>query len=654
MPAYNHYDLRAFHNDNITVPQTVLDYQYWNVGHFDGSQMIDLSSRRSVVGVAIAATTLTQLDLLKQSQLDVRKISDLESQTISSGNENWSTGSTVTVGKDSTLRYATTIRVTLTSGVTQTITSTYNDNIIQDFPNDGSTYFIELALPGFPAQGAAGYLDLTNSFIDITSDAGYAAGSTDSFSFSSSLNNLSSGGNTFFRINRNTLTHADLQNIVGVRFRLKSIGNFTFVAQALRMYRSGDFAFPVTSVDTKRDTLARSVPPGGTQASEVTGSGTPMLFASRPKNTTLVAKFNSGHSHATNPNIIQLIGRYTSDNNELIAQVSSLSGSTTLTLIQKSAGISSNLYNATVAALNSEIDYHLVLDMYENQVKMTIYNNFGVFYGTTVVTSGYQTTSVLSRGYAGFNLTPYNYDFTIDYVRAQASEFGSYISKTFSSVTPYRGATINPNASGVIDLSQQSYSLSGDATIISDSTVGQPAPSWKFTRPGSSFYGGWQSSNFLFIGNPRYLYVTGSIFPSTGNHTYRIALIDKYDSVGWMATIPNLKQGQWNDFNIPVNVNILPSAYRFVFQSLGATADTFWVQNLRLNHPTIAWQASPDNGATWYNFFDTIDQDFKGVNFSPISGTDMRSLKVRAIALSDTAWISPPYVITPIYATSGH
>jgi hypothetical protein len=149
----NHYDLRAFHTTDLTVPRTMPDFKYWNAANFDGVQMITLTSPRSVVGRSVASRIMTELDTFSQGVLDPLSINDIELATLQSGNESWPTGdANVIIGKDSALRYANSIRVNLTGGVTKTVTSSFRDNILADLPNDGSTYYVELALPGFPSQ----------------------------------------------------------------------------------------------------------------------------------------------------------------------------------------------------------------------------------------------------------------------------------------------------------------------------------------------------------------------------------------------------------------------------------------------------------------------------------------------------------------------
>ena len=150
---WRHYDIRTFGDFDATVPRTLPDFKYWNVAHFQGQQVGVLTAPRSVAGRAIVARSMTDMDLLKESILDASTMSDIELEIISSGGEGWPTGDPdVTTGRDATLRYANTLTVSLHSNVPKTISSSFRDNLLASFPNDGSTYLIELALLGLPAQ----------------------------------------------------------------------------------------------------------------------------------------------------------------------------------------------------------------------------------------------------------------------------------------------------------------------------------------------------------------------------------------------------------------------------------------------------------------------------------------------------------------------
>lgn len=292
-----HYNIRSFIGDDISVPRTMLDLRYNNVFSLDGSQMVLLDTPRIVGGRTIAARPIGNFNGTSITTMNTYKMLDLDVYTLSTGGENWPVDAAVVVGKDSTERWANSIQVTLTSGVTKSVTSMFTDNIYSGMESSSSTYYIELVLPSFPAQAAGTHLDLSNSYIDFTADTSgnFAASQTNSFRFSDSLNSLTAGGNTYWQINRSSLTNIDLTKLAGIRFRLTSVGNMTFKAQALRVYKSDEYSFDSVDVDTKRGQFKRSVPrDSGTEPVTPTIS-TYMMNDTRPKNITLVSKFNSGH-----------------------------------------------------------------------------------------------------------------------------------------------------------------------------------------------------------------------------------------------------------------------------------------------------------------------------------------------------------------------
>lgn len=653
IPGFSHYDLRSFHTVDLTVPRTMPDFKYWNAAHFDGTQVSVLTNPRSVIGKSVAARTMTDLDLLTEAKLDASKILDIELYTITGGNEGWPSGdANVIVGKDSALRYANSFKINLTGGVTKSVASTFRDNILADFPNDGSIYYIELALPGFPAQAAGSHLDLANSFIDFTSDVGYAAGQTDSIPFNASLNSLTAGGNLFFRINRDSLVNVTLSNITGIRFRLLSVGNMTFTAQAFRVYKSGDFTFPTVGVDTKRDTFRMEVPQTGTQAGEPSGDSGAIYFNGvRPKNITQVVKFNSGHIHATNDNEMQVFVRHDfTTTNDIRVKLNSNTTTTTLAVAEKTNGLTyTSISTITTGTLVAETDYYLVVELLDGQCRATIYKANGAFFSTQILASGWQTVTRITRGYVGYQLKPYYYDFSIDWIRNSHSEFGKVEFTNQLSIRPVIGASILPQTSPPIDLTEQSFVVSGDSTVSTDSIFGNPAPSTKIVRSGASFFGGIQTSDFLFVGDLKHAFISGSIFPQSLTYPFRVVLLDKFDVVSFIQTIPNLKPNQWNDFIVPINANLAPEAYKLVLQQIGSLPGTFWLQNFKMNHDTFAWSASANGGTNWVNFYNAVDDQYKGVNLKAYPGNQ---LKVKATALSDSARIEG-YEIIPKYGYVG-
>lgn len=648
----NHYDIRSFHNDNVTVPNTMLDLKFNNVFSLDTTQMIVLDQPRIFSGPSFAASLISQLDSIHMNILDTEDMNEIELKELTGGNENWPIGdANVTVGKDSTMRYANTIAVTLTGGVSKTVSSSYRDNLSTSFGLAGVQYFVELALPGFPAQAAASHLDLTNSFIDFSSDAGYASGSTDTFSFSQSLIDLTAGGNTYFKINRSSFVNSNLSDITNIQFRLKSVGNMTFKAAAMRLV-TNNYTFDSTDIDTKRSTFGRSVPQDG--ATELSTPTTPVYIQTftRPKNITLVAKFNSG----TLP---------TGGNSSLLTLYTRVAASTycKLDLTITSSATTLHLYDSSVLSLSTSpptltanTDYILVLKAYETSLSASIFKSFGAFYGSQVGSTLTGVTTVNQRGFIGFGLNPYNYDLSIDYITAGDTEFGRFESTDFPSPKFVGASTLGGVTSQPINLVAGDLIAAGDATVNPSSTLSGPGPfsdtqPLQIVRTGASFQGGLVSKDRIEIGNSNYIQVSGDIFPAgTVRGDYRIAFVNKYGSVGYLGYIRNLQASQWNHFEFPLNTTLIPDEYSIYLQQDGFYNDTFSLVNFQVNTLTVAWQVSPNNGTTWYPFLTAIDDFYSAVNFKSNPGND---LKVRAIAVSDNSWVAH-YELIPHYQLIGH
>jgi hypothetical protein len=187
VPIEKHYNIRAFHNTDITVPQTMLDLGFENVLHWDGLDMDFLSNRRSLEERLRRERAVGDIDL--ELQIEGDTMEQLDFITLGTGNEQWSVSDTNTyplgnpandwVGKDPNdvyFNYANVLSININPDITKVITSQYNDDILTDFEEEGKTYMIELLLPYLPTSSAASQLDLNNSYIDFTSgDLSYTA-----------------------------------------------------------------------------------------------------------------------------------------------------------------------------------------------------------------------------------------------------------------------------------------------------------------------------------------------------------------------------------------------------------------------------------------------------------------------------------------------
>lgn len=139
---------------------------------------------------------------------------------------------------------------------------TFNVDGVQVELNSTATPYIETN----GAAASANALDLTNSYVDFSSDVNFDPQYTDSFSFASNLNNLTAGGDTFARWPRSQFFKVAPNNIKAIRLRLQGAGAgvYTFIAQQMRLVPAGwTSTNQVVSLDTKRGTLARQIPRDG-------------------------------------------------------------------------------------------------------------------------------------------------------------------------------------------------------------------------------------------------------------------------------------------------------------------------------------------------------------------------------------------------------
>jgi hypothetical protein len=635
-----HYDLRAFHSDNIVMSRSLLDLNYYNATSFNGITMGELDNPRIVSVHTITPRTMTELDLLDQGELDASTVGELSLRTEVTGNENWPVDAAVVFGADATARYMNTIKVTLVSGVTKSVESTFTDNILSGLDEPGRSYFITLELPGWTR--GANQISLTESFIDFSSSNTYDAAVTDSIPFSASLNDLSTAGDKTFKINRNSLTHVDLRGVVHVRFRLKSVGAYTFVARAMRVI-DDLYTFDKIDIDTKRNRWSLSVPQGG---ATIPASPTHAWYYSddvRPKNFSYIMRFNSGHNPPGGQfNTIALAGRRDIiANRNVEGRLAAGNAATTLTVRDQTTV----LQTTTGGALTPDQDYFLVLEAYEKLVRATVYKAFGPFFDDIFLQTPWVTVDFAhtQRGFLGWHFDPYEADFTVDYTITGDTEFARFESKPFQRLTPIIGANLAATASPPINLLSGQFIPRGDATVTKQPAFGNPAPSIKIQRTGASWEGGLQSDKFILFDQPHYIRIEGDIYPASGvgqtalRGQYRFALADKYDSIGYIGVLRGLLPNQWNHFVIHMNTAFAPNYYRVILHQIGFFADSFYIDNLEINRLTTAWQISPDNGTSWFPLGTVHNGQFNGVNFIDIPG---QQLKIRGIALTDQAWIS--------------
>jgi hypothetical protein len=657
-----HYDLRSFHSDTITLANSMINYRNINAHGLEGDTMLQLNTRIPFDGTSVPPMNMGALDVLKMTGMDSNRVMNFEGNVVP-GNEDWTSVSSFSIARDPSYNYANVLNVPLTGGVEADITSQYTDDIFTNWQDE--TYVIELQLLNFPAQTDPAHLDLNNSFIDFTSSPTYAGALTDTFTFAQSTNNITGGGNINWQVPRSALTHVDLTNITGIRFRLKSVGNMTFKTASMRMYSvDNSIMFDLNSnsrIDTKRGWVYKRFPhytvsgdyglnEYGAGDYNIGGSSSPgtasvmILPGSRPKNITVVSKFMPATTLVSAPSTLTLYGRYY--DHPVQGSVSWSNAGTTLSL----GDVGGNIYtSSTLANLSANQEYFLVFEAYEDQLRVSVWNGTGTFFGSNVATSGWHTTThTVGRGYIGFKYDPQNYDSYLKYFTVGDSEFARYESKPLKRLTNSRGASITAVASPPINLVQGVYNNYGDATSSTSTTKGFPIPPSLYVQRSGAQWKGGLITNSLFIGNPAYLSLSGSIFPiPTGtniNGEYKIIFENDWGEIGYVATLQNILPNQWNSFNIPFNGQLAADEYKVIFEQTGYFADSFYLSNFALSYLTFAWEISPDNGATFYPFYTAANKEFSGSNFINSPG---KSLIVRGIALTDQSWIQS-YELVPL------
>lgn len=409
-----HYNLRAFHTTQLTVPWSELDAEFWQNFRYPG---LNINDPRTIVNATLRRRTMEDIESVPMTMLDLDALnmSQLTFIQIQRGNEEWTatqgggssfaygggdygdnlygTGSvtgTITIGKDSAFRWANTLRLTLIGGSPVIFTSFYKDDIITDFQDQN--YYLELALPGFPAQAAADHLDLANSYIELSSSESFDPAETDALYFSNSLNDITAGGNTYARWSRDSLVNANLASIRAIRLVLQSVGSFQMVLAALRLIPENTSAEEI-EIDTKRGILARAVPRAGAPEPS-TVYGDIYFERTRPKDGTFLVKFNTGHHPTGTDNKLRFYLR-TRDGGTSKVEVQLVSRDTQsrLRLYNWVSGVVSEIFSTPILTniLVAETDYYLQIELEGTQIKATVYNANGLSLGTQVYTTGWQT-----------------------------------------------------------------------------------------------------------------------------------------------------------------------------------------------------------------------------------------------------------------------
>jgi hypothetical protein len=611
VPTLKHYDLRSFYSSPAQITRTQLDMEFWNAAHFDG---------------------------MTQSQI--------ETFAAPSGGENWPTGDpNVTFSFNSSYRYMPQMAVVLTGGVTKTVTSLRTENILSNWSDD--TYFIELLLPQWPGSPP---MDLANSFVDFSSDPTFAT-QVDSIRFNQSTNSLTGSGDKVFRIPRSLLVNTNLGALAGIRFRLLSSSGQTVRFGSMRML-SASYPYEEIAIDTNLGVLRRSPAQNGT--TEVVTSFGPMFFRNvQPKNTTLSARFNSGTNPVGNDNSIIFYLRYQDSNNWIRAELRARSTQARIRIVQNLVGTETELASTPINTniLTANKNFYFRASLVDRNVRASIFNSSGAFPTNELFTTGTVAAQEISRGYVGYEFIPYHYDFTLDYVGNEDVEFATFESTPYKTITPVKGATLITNDSPPIALNEDiNETNSGDGVLTYEASLAGNADVERVERTGggSSWYGGWQYQTQLFLGDTDHVTIAGSVYPvDVVNGQYRIALLDNNGSVIAMIPLPVTRANQWNNFQVRLGGALPPNSYYFYIHQIGFHPDTFYTNDVFIQHESVAWYAQPDYGRDWQPFLQAIDNPHTGLKFA----SNGNAIKIRAVAISDKAWIQG-YQLRPLYDTT--
>lgn len=663
-----HKDLRAFHTHRQTTPWTMLDMKLHGNTYFSRYKMIDFDGvQRIVHGGSQIPTTMTFLDSLLGASLEGMTMGQLEWMDTGMGDEDWSIDADVTVSNDSSARYIPTLSVHLTGGVEKIVTSHYQDDILTGLDNPFSTYFIELPVVGSTGTsgdyglgdygagdygtgsgGGGGTLSpLADSSLIISSSRSFDPAVTDELLFDASESDVYSTG--YLRWNRDLLVNADLSNIKAVKLKLNAAVTMTVKFRNLRVI-DGGYSFQPIDIDTKTGTLSRSVPRDGI-TEPVDPFGTIWFPEVRPKNVRQLFKFNSGHNPVGNDNIIKFYARNT-DDYQVRVDLLARSTQSRLRIYETIDGVETEIYSTATLThiLAEQRDYFLVVELDKYLIRATIYgpphdSGLGAFLGNVVYTTDWKPLTHNVRGGMGFDFRPYNYDFFLYYTSNQEAQFAIYNSTAFASVTPVIGATLAVTEKEPVDLIEDlAYMPSGDGLILYDDDF----EAYKISRSGNLFWGGIEIEQSVDITNSVQYYFTGEIYPTTTRGNFRIVLMDENEVVAFIGYLRDLRINTWNQFLLPVNMDIVNRDYRVLVHQDGFYPDVFYLRNLKLNSNTIGWQVSGDN-TNWMNFRHLINDRFDLVEL-PAPSTN---IFLKAIAYSDETWISS-FELIPFYKTPGH
>jgi hypothetical protein len=631
-----HYNIRSFHSDQVTRVFTAEDAAFWENYQY---QDYSIGEPRDITGQQLVNREMSSMNTLDMEDLDGMTMFQLNYASTAVGNEEWTTGAGITLGRDASWRYMNRLEISLGAGESKTVSSFYEDDIITGLEGD---YNIELTLFNFSGTG----LDLANSFLDFSTDVGFSTGNTVSLAFNatdSSLGSIPAGSNAKATWNRSLVASLDMTAIKAIRLRLKGGASpFTFITNALRIIpNSAPLSLPQTMIDTKRGNFVKA--PSREGSIHDTVEDVKYFNGTRPRNVKVYARFNSGHNPVGSDNRLALQARSqatVSNNYGIIATLRARSTQSRLELVDFTASGTATTNSPTnTNILTENTDYFMVLEIIDTTAKVAIHNVDGINVGSEVYSIS-ATVARTERGYVGFDFAPYNQDFVLDYVQAQDATFGQFITTPFNSLSWVRGASLFVDQSPPASMLDEA----GDPIAWGDATLTRLASYDSITRSGAAYQGGIVYENPATLGTGRLAYLRGRIWPENAvNGTYRMALIDEYDSVSFLAEIDPLLPNRWNDIEITFTDEVFTVPLFLHIQQQGHFADTFRLADIRIDHEVMVWEATADN-TNWQSFLDTINEPYGAINFD----NPGKTIKLRATAYSDKAWISG-YKLVPHY-----
>jgi hypothetical protein len=682
-----HQNIRNFSTSVVPVDVSLLDLAYHSVGYLKGIPVGQLDS--SFVSPPGAekwfggGLNQSALDALQQETLDGYTQYDIENAA--------------GIGIKSSLGYSNGLEISFTSNQSKLYSSTYQvDNLTAAPFDEAGTYYIELILHDFPAQAEASKYNLATSYISFSSSLENDPSVTDTFNLDDSLLSLNAGGDVVWRINRNSITNADISAIRRIDFFIQAIGTPTpFIAQALRLVKS-DYPYYNIGINTKTGRLQKN--PNQTGGN---GSAPPHpimnIGTHKGKNFSEIVNFNSGQGpSAPNYNEFSVFLRSQQTLGDYVQVRGQFNEDETIISIYNGA---TNVRKYTTVPLLDNTEYFLQVDVIDDKLRVLLWESkykqaYTVFFNSQEDSN---PVYVLEQrpGFVAIEFKPHYYSFTIDYMFSREAIYGEFVSNIFNTITPVVGASLYANSSpprsliinqgdisegNAVNRFHRSYFESGrdnggfnivagtnDVSVSIDPDLSlNNKPSYRVRKHlKNAIISGIQWDETIRITDPLNASITGNIrfdIPFSRNGFFRVVLFDKYyDNVLFMSNIEvSRAPNRWHEFFIPITTDRFYNLeFKVQLQHFGldetknASSNTdfgnFWINDFKVQTETVVWEATNEpTKQDFVPFYDTINKEFEGINF--LNGK--REIQVRGRAFHPTAWINR-YELTPRYAEAG-